>query len=75
MVELTSYGLTGLVAILLVAFCLACKDESASFGEKPSFRPTYDAGLGHPKLVDRWTGAANSDTGQQSQKHEGNLNG
>jgi hypothetical protein len=27
MLELTSYGITGLVEILLVAFCLACRDE------------------------------------------------
>lgn len=26
--ELAPYGLTGLIAILLVAFCLACKDDS-----------------------------------------------
>jgi hypothetical protein len=31
MVELTSYGLTALVAILVVAFCFACKDDSTSF--------------------------------------------
>jgi hypothetical protein len=36
MVELTSYGLTGLVAIMLVAFCFACKDEFASFSNGPS---------------------------------------
>jgi len=34
MLELMSYGLTGLVSILLVAFCFACKDGSASFQRK-----------------------------------------
>jgi hypothetical protein len=75
MLELTSYGLTGLVAILLVAFCFACKDEPALFCHKPSSRPTYDAELCHPKPVERCTGTANSDTGPPGLKHEGVLHG
>jgi hypothetical protein len=36
MLELAPFGLTGLVAILLVAFFFACKDDSASFSDKHS---------------------------------------
>ena len=75
MLELTSYGLTGLVAMLLVAFCFACKDESASFGDKPSSGLMYDAELRHPKPIERCTGTANSDTEPQGPKHEGILHG
>jgi hypothetical protein len=75
MPELTSYGLTGLVAILLLVFCFACKDEFASFSEGPSSGPICDAELRHPKPVERCTGAANVDTRPQGQKHEGALNG
>jgi len=75
MLELTSYGLTGLVAILLVAFCFACKDEPAVFSHKPSSGPIYDEELCHPKPVERCTRTANSDTGPQDPKHEGALHG
>ena len=34
MLELAPYCLTGLVAMPLVAFCFACKDDSALFGDK-----------------------------------------
>jgi hypothetical protein len=75
MLELTSYGLTGMVAILLVAFRFACKDEPDSFGEKPSPSPICNAELRHPKPVERRTGATNSDTRPQGQKLEGVLHG
>jgi hypothetical protein len=75
MLEVTSYGLTGLVAILLVAFCLACKDDRALFSLKSSFGPISDAELCHPKPVERYTGTANSDTEPQGLKHEGALHG
>jgi hypothetical protein len=75
MLELASYGLTGLVAILLVAFCFACKDESASFSDMPSSGPGYDAELRHPKPIERCTCAANGDTGPQGPQHEGSLRG
>ena len=75
MLELMSFGLTGLVALLLVAFCFAWKDEFASFNDKPSSGPICDAELRHPKPVEGRTGAANVDTGPQGQKHEGALNG
>jgi hypothetical protein len=75
MLELTSYGLTGLVATLLVAFCFACNDESASFSDQTSSGPMYDVELRHPKPVERCTGAANDDTGPQGQKQEEAVNG
>ena len=75
MLELTSYGLTGLVAILLVAFCFACKDEPALFSHKPSSGPINDAELCHPKPVERCTDTANSDSGPQGPKRERALHG
>jgi hypothetical protein len=75
MLEVTSYGLKGMVAILLLMFCFACKDEFASFTEGPSSSPMYDAELRHPKTAKRSTGAANSDPAQQGQKHAGALHG
>ena len=75
MLELTSYGLTGLVAILLVAFCFACNDESVSFSDKPATGPMCDAESRHPKAVEGCTGAANDDTWHQGQKDEGALHG
>ena len=75
MLELTSYGLTGLVAILFVVFCFACNDESASFSDKPSSGPRYDAELRHPQPIERCICAANGDTGPQGQQHEGALHG
>jgi hypothetical protein len=36
MVELASYGLTGLTAVVLVAFCLACSIELPSIREESS---------------------------------------
>ncbi len=75
MLELTSYGLTGLVALLLVAFCFACKDELASFSHKPSSGPISDAELCHRKPVEGRTGTANSDTDPQGPKNEGVLHG
>jgi hypothetical protein len=75
MLELVSYGLTGLVAILLVAFCFACNGESASFIERPLTGPMYDAKSRHSKPVERCTGATNDDTRQQGQKDEGALRG
>jgi len=73
--ELTSYGLTGLVAILLVVFCFACKDEFASFSERPSAPPMFDADLRDLKPVERGTAVANGDTRPQDQKHEWVLHG
>jgi hypothetical protein len=62
MPELTSYSLTGVVAILLVAFCFACKDESISSDSTLSSSPIYDADLRHPKRLEKYAGIANCDT-------------
>jgi hypothetical protein len=75
MLELTSYGLTGLVGMLFVAFCFACKGEPALFSHKPSSGPISDAELCHPKPVERCTATANSDTHPQGSKDEGVLHG
>jgi hypothetical protein len=72
--ELTSYGLTGLVAILLVVLCFACNDEFASFSE-PSAGPMFDADLRDLKPVERSTCVANGDTWPQDRKHEWVLHG
>ena len=75
MLELMSYGLTGLVAILLVAFYFACKDGSASFSDKHSSRSMDGAEFGHPRNVGRGTCAADTDAGPRGQTHAGALNG
>jgi hypothetical protein len=59
MLELTSYGLTGLVAMLAVVFCLACSDDRASAKDKSSF--------------DSVNNAQYSDRMQQSPEREGHL--
>jgi hypothetical protein len=53
MLELAPYGLSGLVAILVVALCIACKDDSSSL--------INEAELCDPKGVERCTCAP--DTG------------
>ena len=75
MLELTSYGLTGLVVILLVAFCVACKGESTGLGGKPSPSSICDAELRPSKPVERCAGVANCNAEPQGQKHEEALNG
>jgi hypothetical protein len=75
MLELAPYGLTGLVAILLIAFCFACQDDSASFSDNHSFSSMADAELHNPKGIERRTRTADGDIGPRSQKHEGALNG
>jgi len=68
--ELTLYGLTGLVAILFVVLGFACNDEFASVSERPSPGPMFDADLRDLKPVERCTGVASGDTRPQDQKHE-----
>jgi hypothetical protein len=75
MLELASYGLTALVAILLVALGFACKDDSASFSDKHSSGSMDGAELRHPNSVERCTCAADTDSGPRDQKHEGALHG
>jgi hypothetical protein len=70
MLELAPYGLTGLVAILLVAFCFACKGGSASFSDKDPSRSMDDAKVRRPKGVEICTCAADSDGGPSGQKRE-----
>jgi len=75
MLELASYGLTALVAILLVAFCFACKDDSGWFSGKHS-----SGSMGGPessplKGVEECRCAADTDSGASGQKHEGALHG
>jgi hypothetical protein len=57
MVELTSYGLTGLIAMLVMAFCFACGDELPSTREKSRYdlnnahmndSPMIKTGTGNP---------------------------
>jgi hypothetical protein len=49
MLELVTFGLTGLVAILLVAFYFACKDHATLFSDKLSPSLMCDAELRPPK--------------------------
>ena len=63
--ELAPYGLTGLIAILLVAFCLACKDDS--------FRSMDDTELSHPKGIENC--APDPAAGPRGQQRQGARNG
>jgi hypothetical protein len=60
MLELMSYGLSGLVAILFVAFRFACKDGSASFSDKHSSCSMDRAEFRRPKNVERCPCAADT---------------
>jgi hypothetical protein len=73
--ESTSHGFTGLVAILLAVFCFARPDDFPSFSERPSAGPMFDAEVLDLKLVGRCTGVANGGTRPQDQKHEWVLHG
>jgi hypothetical protein len=58
MVELMSYGLTGLTAMLAMAFCFACGDEPPRTREKVSHGLISDAHLNDSRKLD---GAIHSD--------------
>jgi hypothetical protein len=75
MLEITSYGLTGMVAILLVVFCFACKDDPALRTDKHSSRSMDDAELRRPKGLKRCRWAADTDAGPRGPKTRGDLNG
>jgi hypothetical protein len=75
MLEFVSYGLTGLVAILLFAFCFACKNHSASLSDKHLSRSADYAELSDTKGIGECTCVADSGAGPTGQKHEGALNG
>ena len=55
MVALTSYGLTGLTAMLVVAFCFACGDAVPSTQEKSSHNLINGAHMSDSPMIE--TGA------------------
>jgi hypothetical protein len=71
MLELAPYGLSGLVAILLVAFFFECECGSASFSDKYSFRSINGANSRPSKSVEGCTWAADMTPSPRGQKHEG----
>jgi hypothetical protein len=75
MLEVAPYGLTGLVAILVVAFCFACTDSSAPFSDKRCSRSVDDTNSAHPNYVERSTCTADTDAGLTAQEHKEALNG
>lgn len=76
MLELTSYGLTGVVAILVVAFCVAYSDDLAPAKEKCSFDPVSNAHLpGSPMPAETGAVAVCSDRTQHAQAPEGAVHG
>ena len=52
MLELASYGLTGLTAILVIAFCFAYRDELPNSREKFSHDRISDANLSDFRIND-----------------------
>jgi hypothetical protein len=56
MVELTSYGLVALTAVLVIAFCFACGDELPSIREKSSHDLISDAHLNDSRTIGTTTG-------------------
>jgi hypothetical protein len=73
--ELAPYGLTGLVAILLVAFCFTFKTNSSSFSDQHSSRSMDEAELRYPKGVERCSCAADSNGAPGVRNTRGALNG
>jgi len=53
MPEFVPFGLTGLLAIVLVAFYFACKDRATSFSDKLSSDLMCDSELRSPKRSER----------------------
>jgi hypothetical protein len=66
-VELTSYRLTGLTAMLVVAFCCACGDELPPIREKFSHDLISDARLNDSRIIDKTIHS----TGFQSDRESG----
>jgi hypothetical protein len=56
MLELTIYGLTGLAAMLVVAFYFACGDDFAPAREKSSLGPRQNAYLNDSQMIETGTG-------------------
>jgi hypothetical protein len=57
MVELTSYGLIALTAVLVIAFCFAYGDELLSTREKSSRDLIVDAHLNDSRIIGTTTGS------------------
>jgi hypothetical protein len=51
-VELTSYGLIGVTAVLVIAFCFACGDELLRTREKSSYDLVNNAHMNDSPLVE-----------------------
>ncbi len=62
MVELASYGLTGLTAMLVIAFCFAYGDELPRTREKSSYDLINNAHVNDSTLVETGHGAIYSDS-------------
>jgi hypothetical protein len=76
MLELTSYGLTGLVAMLIVVFFFVFKDDCALAKETPSLDPIDNAHLLRTPMPDETgPGAEYGDRVQHGQERRGTLHG
>ena len=75
MVELTSYGLTGLTAMLVMAFCFACGDALPATQEKSSHDPINSAHMNDSPVIE--TGARSlrfwGDIGKQQKTPQASL--
>ena len=72
MLELMSYGLTGLTAALVIAFCFAYGDELPPTREKFSHGLIRDARLNDARIIDV---ATRSDALQNDRSSEKAFNG
>jgi hypothetical protein len=72
MVELTSYALTGLTTMLVIAFCFAYGDELPPTRKKFSYALISDARLNDSRIID---GATDSDAFQNDRRSEKAFNG
>jgi hypothetical protein len=76
MLEFTSYGLTGLVAMLAVAFCFAFSDDLAPSKNKSSADPLDNAySIGSPTPVEKGTSVVCGDRLQHGQEQVDPLHG
>jgi hypothetical protein len=71
MLELVPFGLTGLAAIVFVAFYFACKDHATSFSDKLSPSLMCDAEFRPPKPLERRACAADDDVGPRVRNTRG----
>jgi hypothetical protein len=68
MVELTSYGLIALTAVLVIAFCIAYGDELPTTREKSSHDLISDAHLNDSRIIGTTTG--NLRLGRKVRQHQ-----